>query len=126
MRYELNQVVRDTTSGEQGVTKDAQETSIAHVGGSQAQPKPRGSLSRMGVAFWLLEQDEVHRNARRLKTMSLRRKDGPDRDALWAGYWSLRTKADQMTETLRDCGGLLFVGQLAAIKAAQALEGGAA
>lgn len=47
MRYELNQVVRNTTSGEQGVTKDAQETSIAHVGDPQAQ-----SFYPGGVAYW--------------------------------------------------------------------------
>lgn len=101
------------------------ETTIATAGDLQTQPKPL-SLARIGVAFWLLDQDEAHRNAMRLKAMSVRRKDGPDRDALWAGYWSLKTKADQITETLRDCGGLLFVGQPAAIKAAQELEGGAA
>ena len=98
----------------------------ACAGTSQPQSKPRNSLARKGVAFYLLEQDEAHRNARRLKMMSLCRKSGPNQDALRAGYWSLKTNADQITETLRDRGGLLFVGQPAAIKAAQELEGGAA
>lgn len=101
-------------------------TTIAPACDEQAQSAPTDSLARYRVSFWLLEHDEAHRNAMRLHTMSLRRMDGPDRDALWSGYWSLKKEADTVVERLRDRGGLLFLGQPHAIKAARRLEEGCA
>lgn len=92
----------------------------------QTQSKPRDSLARRNVAFWLLECERQQWNAMHLYKMLMRRKDGPDREALWSGYFAVEADANVMVERLRDLGGLLFVGQPAAIKAAQELEGGAA
>lgn len=98
----------------------------ACAGNPQPQSTPLNSLARRGVILYLLLHHEADMDAAHLLSMSLKRVAGRDRDALWSGYWSLKKEADEAIEKLRDRGGLLFVGQPAAIKAAQALEGGAA
>lgn len=89
---------------------------------STAATTPLGTLGKRGNAFWLCQFDEKWRDAQALYALHTKRKDGPVRDALWNGYWELQSAAASAAKTIRERGGLLFIGSAAALDAARLFE----
>lgn len=81
-----------------------------------------GTLAKHGLHnVWLPAFADETRSAHLLEAMWLRRKNGPERDALWAGYYALKQVAERTTEHILMRGGILF-----AWSGSTALQGGAA
>ena len=103
-------------------TQPTQEAASAPAGSNVL-----GTLAKDYVPKYLLWATRDQQAADRLKQMFRKRKDGPERDAIWEGSWALQGKVEHYIECLRDRGGLLFFGQAPAIAAAHSVvEGGAA
>jgi len=68
------------------------------------------TINSRSVRLWLHSANGESTSAERLLAMWNRRKDGPEREALWNGFWALKVRADEAVEALRKCGGLLHFG----------------
>ena len=81
------------------------------------------TLHKPYAALYLVIEADRRAESDVLNTMRRRRKkDGPEKDALWSGYYELERLADDHLREAIRLGVLLFVGQPAAIEAARALE----
>lgn len=70
---------------------------------------PTGTLATNRLHdVWLPAFAEECSAAERLEAMWLRRKDSPERKALWSGYYALKKAAEQTAEHIRKRGGILF------------------
>jgi len=70
---------------------------------------PTGTLAKHGLHdVWLPAFADETRSAHHLEAMWLRRKNGPERHALWAGYYALKKAAEETAEHIRKRGGILF------------------
>ncbi|MGB3069796.1 MAG: hypothetical protein WBC18_14675 [Ottowia sp.] len=101
-----------------------QATASAPTGTDSKAIEPRGTLAQGYVPKYLLWAANDQQAADLLMQMFNRRKDSPARYAIWKGYWALKCKFDGYVESLRDRGGLLFLGQASAIEAAQRVVDG--
>lgn len=81
------------------------------------------SLHKPYAAMFLVLEAKRRAESDVLNTMNRRKKkDGPEKDALWSGAYQLEQQAEKHLEQAVKCGVLLFVSQPAAINAALALE----
>ena len=87
----------------------------AHV--AAADPQVSGTLDRDEYhRKYLLWIAECQRNGDLLHHLFLRRKDGPERDAIWEGYWALKAKCEDFVRKARDRGVLLHIGVSGALQ----------
>lgn len=99
------------------------QTTKHEVAAVAAASEQGDSLERNSVSFYLAISERYYAHAEALKALFLkRRKDTPERDALWTGHCRVTDKANVFLIDLRDRGGLLFFGQPKAVAAAQEIE----
>ena len=82
----------------------------------------QASLDTPAIQIYLRLADAAKASAATLHKMFMQAPKGDKADAVWDGYWSLKTDAERHTRALRDAGGLLFLGSAAALAAAREAE----
>ena len=82
----------------------------------------QGTLTHNFIPFYLVEGSYLLKSAATLLAMRGKRKNGPERHALWEGHYAVKCEAEKFVEALRERGGILFLGSPAALAAAQAAE----
>lgn len=83
----------------------------AHGAPAASSPAQRGTIRQdaLNASYlrWIAERET---SASFLLRLYFRRKPGPERQALWTGYWALTQEVKQLVEAARDRGLLLHIG----------------
>jgi hypothetical protein len=83
----------------------------------------QASLDTPDIQLYLRLADAAKASAATLHKMFMQAPKGDKAaDAIWDGFYALEEKHRNMTEYLRDAGGLLFLGSAAALAAAREAE----
>lgn len=95
------------------------QTTPAPAGANGPATQPTGTLGCKSLLNYLLWATEEQQSAAQLLQLYLKRKPSSEREAILDGYAALKQRADEYTEQLRDCGGLLSYGCAPAVAAAR-------